>query len=75
MIVVLVQQKGLSIAREVVVRDAREVLRKTSCLICVGVGRSYGHHKANLRDISRCQMHACMINALFSVSLSHHVCA
>ena len=28
-------------------RDAREVLRKTRCLICVGVGRSDGRHKAN----------------------------
>ena len=32
---------------ERVVRDAREVLRKTRCLVRVGVGRSDGRHKAD----------------------------
>ena len=32
---------------EVLVRDRRPVLSKTRCLMCVGVGRSDGRHKAN----------------------------
>ena len=28
-------------------RDSRHVSSETSCLICVGVGRSDGRHKAN----------------------------
>ena len=32
---------------EGVVRDAREVLRKTRCLVRVGVGRSDGGHESN----------------------------
>ena len=28
-------------------RDCRHVCSETSCLICVGVGRSDGRHKAN----------------------------
>ena len=30
------------------VRDCRHVSSETSCLICVGVGRSDGRHKADL---------------------------
>ena len=42
---------GLGLGKsEGVVRDAREVQRKTHCLIRVGVGRSDGCHESNPWD-------------------------
>ena len=55
---------------EGVVRDAREVLRKTNCLVRVGVGKSDGGHESN----SSCQTitkvpSVCGIKAVFLMGI------
>ena len=55
---------------EGVVRDAREVLRKTRCLVRVGVGRSDGCHESNpsFHTITKLPS-VCRVKAVFMMGI------